>query len=283
MASPMKLSIITINYNNRDGLKKAIDSVLAQTWKDFEWIAIDGGSNDGSKELIKQYQEHFAYWCSEPDKGVYNAMNKGIDKAKGDYLFFLNSGDCIYNPEVLAKIWGEPHSADIVSGQVRQTNGKLLRTCDRSIAKQLILDTLNHQGTFIKRNLFQSYKYPEDYKIVSDWMGWVRWLLIENRSFEYVSTVIATQEEGGISSKENELEIERERALKEIFGFRMAEELPIVYGKLEKPIIKRILYLETHAKHLFRFLHYFTAILTKMHDFTCRKTSFLRNEESKKR
>ena len=80
----MKLSIITINYNNKAGLQKTIDSVICQTWKDYEWIIIDGGSTDGSKELIEQYQQYFAYWCSEPDKGVYNAMNKGITKAKGE-------------------------------------------------------------------------------------------------------------------------------------------------------------------------------------------------------
>ena len=93
----MKLSIITVNYNNKAGLQKTIDSVVCQTWRDFEWIVIDGGSTDGSKELIEQYQQHFAYWCSEPDKGVYNAMNKGISKAKGEYLNFMNSGDCFYN------------------------------------------------------------------------------------------------------------------------------------------------------------------------------------------
>ena len=89
----MKLSIITVNLNNRDGLKKTIDSVISQTFKDFEWIVIDGGSTDGSRELIEQYVNHFAYWVSEPDKGVYNAMNKGVKKAKGEYLQFLNSGD----------------------------------------------------------------------------------------------------------------------------------------------------------------------------------------------
>ena len=92
----MKLSIITINYNNCDGLQKTIDSVIAQTWRDFEWIVIDGGSTDGSKELLEQYKEHFSYWCSEPDKGIYNAMNKGIAKANGDYLNFMNSGDAFY-------------------------------------------------------------------------------------------------------------------------------------------------------------------------------------------
>lgn len=279
----MTLSIITINYNNRDGLQKTIDSVLAQTWTDFEWIVIDGGSTDGSRELIEQYQEHFAYWCSESDKGVYHAMNKGIAKAKGEYLLFLNSGDCLYNPAVLNRVWSKDHYADIISGQVIYPNGHLLRTCDYSIAKQLILDTLNHQGTFIKRDLFQSYKYSEDYKIVSDWMGWIKWLLIENRSFEYVSIVIAIQEVIGISGERSEVEKERERALKEFFGSRMAVELPVVYAQLEKPIIKRIFYLETHGRLLFQFLHYFTAILVKIHDFFFQKTSFLHYEESKKR
>ncbi|MBP5771647.1 MAG: glycosyltransferase [Bacteroidaceae bacterium] len=279
----MTLSIITINYNNCDWLQKTIDSVLAQTWKDYEWIVIDGGSTDGSRELIEQYQEHFAYWCSEPDKGVYNAMNKGIAKAKGEYLLFLNSGDRLYDPAVLSKVWSKEHYADIISGQVIYANGHLLRTCDHSIAKQLILDTLNHQGSFIKRELFQSYKYSEDYKIVSDWMAWIQWLLFENRSFEYVSTIIAIQEVVGISSERSEVERERERALKEFFGSRMAVELPVVYAKLEKPIIKRILYLETHGRLLFQFLHYFTAILVKIHDFFCHKTSFSRYEESKKR
>ena len=80
----MKLSIITVNYNNREGLQRTIDSVVSQTFRDFEWIVIDGGSTDGSKELIKQYADHFSYWVSEPDKGIYNAMNKGILKATGE-------------------------------------------------------------------------------------------------------------------------------------------------------------------------------------------------------
>ena len=100
----MKLSIITINYNNRDGLQKTIDSVVSQTYKNFEWIIIDGGSTDGSKELIEQYQDHCAYWCSEPDKGIYNAMNKGIEKAIGDYSLFLNSGDRLHDDTVIDKI-----------------------------------------------------------------------------------------------------------------------------------------------------------------------------------
>ena len=89
----MILSIITINYNNSDGLQRTIESVLSQTWTDFEWIVIDGGSTDGSLDIIKKHASHFSFWCSEPDTGIYNAMNKGITHAKGEYLNFMNSGD----------------------------------------------------------------------------------------------------------------------------------------------------------------------------------------------
>ena len=149
----MKLSIITVNYNNKAGLQKTIDSVVAQTWRDFEWIIIDGGSTDGSKELIEQYQQHFAFWCSEPDKGVYNAMNKGIDKAQGVYLLFLNSGDVLYDEHVLQNVDDLHLDSDIISGQVeRMDNHQLLRVYDNNILKQLFYSTLNHQGTLLRVN-----------------------------------------------------------------------------------------------------------------------------------
>lgn len=81
----MKLSIITINYNNLQGLRNTFQSVISQTWQEFEWIVIDGGSTDGGKELLEEHQEKFSYWVSEPDKGIYNAMNKGISHANGEY------------------------------------------------------------------------------------------------------------------------------------------------------------------------------------------------------
>lgn len=87
------LSIITINFNNKEGLIKTVESVVHQSYQDFEYIVIDGGSTDGSADYIKEQQTHFDYWVSEPDKGIYNAMNKGIEVAKGEYCLFLNSGD----------------------------------------------------------------------------------------------------------------------------------------------------------------------------------------------
>jgi len=115
----MKLSIITVNLNNKSGLQKTIDSVISQTYKDFEWIIIDGGSTDGSKELIEQYSQYITYWISEPDKGIYNAMNKGIVQAKGEYLQFLNSGDALYDKYVLDKILKATNiTSDIITGSI---------------------------------------------------------------------------------------------------------------------------------------------------------------------
>ena len=100
----MKLSIITINLNNKADLQKTIDSIFTQTCKEFEWVIIDGGSTDGSVELIKETLQYINYWVSEPDKGIYNAMNKGIKASHGEYLLFLNSGDYLYDSSVIHNV-----------------------------------------------------------------------------------------------------------------------------------------------------------------------------------
>lgn len=197
----MTLSIITINYNNRAGLQRTIDSVVCQTWKDYEWIVIDGGSTDGSKELIEQYQDHFAYWCSEPDNGIYNAMNKGIAKAQGEYLIFMNSGDAFYDQDVLKKVVDLHSEADIITGQVeRMDNHLLLQEYDVDLLMQLYKSTLNHQGTFIRRHLLEKYPYDEKLKVVSDWKFWLDAIYRENTKVEVVDLKIALQDMTGISS-----------------------------------------------------------------------------------
>lgn len=97
----MKYSIITVNLNNANGLKETIDSIVNQTCCDYEYLIIDGGSTDDSLSIIKQYKDQIDYWVSEPDKGIFNAMNKGINVSHGDYLIFMNSGDCFNNGKVL--------------------------------------------------------------------------------------------------------------------------------------------------------------------------------------
>jgi glycosyltransferase involved in cell wall biosynthesis len=113
------LSIITINYNNRPGLQKTFNSVLGQFYKDFEYIIIDGGSTDGSKELIEKNATAFSYWVSEKDQGIYNAMNKGIIKAKAKYLLFLNSGDFLVDEKSLESISLSSHDEDIICADIK--------------------------------------------------------------------------------------------------------------------------------------------------------------------
>ena len=110
----MKYSIITVNYNNKEGLRQTIESVIHQTFRDFEFIVIDGGSTDGSADVLKEYDAQITYWVSEKDNGIYNAMNKGIAKATGDYLNFMNSGDCFYTSDVLESVANYESDADFI-------------------------------------------------------------------------------------------------------------------------------------------------------------------------
>ena len=95
------ISIITVNLNNLEGLKRTMTSVFEQTWQEYEYIIIDGGSTDGSKEYIESFSDKISVWVSEPDAGIYNGMNKGIKVANGEYLLFLNSGDHLFDNRVL--------------------------------------------------------------------------------------------------------------------------------------------------------------------------------------
>ena len=111
----MKYSIITINFNNREGLERTIKSVITQTCQDFEYIIIDGGSTDGSIDIIKKYANKIHYWVSEPDNGIYHAMNKGVQFAHGEYLNFMNSGDFFIDIEVLSDLFPFLNN-DIITG-----------------------------------------------------------------------------------------------------------------------------------------------------------------------
>lgn len=198
----MKLSIITINYNNKKGLQRTINSILSQTYRDFEWIVIDGGSNDGSIDLIREYENHFSYWCSEPDKGVYNAQNKGIALAKGEYLNFMNSGDEFYEKETLEKVFRTNIDSDIIYGDwmhVFPNNKTLIQEAPKEMSLMYIFtDNICHQAMFIKSYILKEKGFDENLKIFSDWLRW-REVAIEKKTFTYVPYVICRYEAGGLS------------------------------------------------------------------------------------
>ena len=215
------ISIITINYNNAQGLKKTIDSVSSQSFQDFEFIVIDGNSTDNSVDYIKQ-NNRINYWVSETDNGIYDAHNKGINKATGDYLLFLNSGDILADNIVLQKVASHFFSKkSFYYGNLILEKNKVL---EKHIAPSsidldfMINSTLWHPCVFIKSELFKLYGlYNVDFKIAGDYEFFIRCLLKPNISTEYINEFIAIFDGNGISndSKNTELQVkERENAWK---------------------------------------------------------------------
>ena len=231
----MKLSIITINYNNLSGLRKTVESVFAQTCHDFEYIIIDGASTDGSKEYLDtiknnsvsdeantagklQITNYKLQIVSEPDTGIYNAMNKGIRASHGDYLLMLNSGDYLVDSRVVEHILPELDGTDIIQGNTICTkNGQTF--VNRGYGKSDInyIDVQKgyflHQASFCKRTLFEQYGYfDESYKIDGDTVFYIRCLGNGNATFRYVNQTIAYFEGGGMSDRQN-LQWQQQRAL----------------------------------------------------------------------
>jgi glycosyltransferase involved in cell wall biosynthesis len=202
------LSIITINLNNSDGLKRTIESVINQSFRGYEFLVVDGGSTDGSNEIISQYSDKISWSVSESDTGIYNAMNKGILRAKGEYCLFLNSGDWLADNEVLGRVFSEPQEADIIAGDVafydsaKQSIKWLIQSPEELTAKTLFNGTLPHQATFIKRELFDKYGlYNENLKIASDWLFFLETLLEHSITYKHYNGLVAYFNMDGISCR----------------------------------------------------------------------------------
>lgn len=200
-----KISIITINYNNREGLQKTIESVASQTNKTFEYIVVDGGSTDGSAEIIKDNCHFIDKWVSEPDKGIYNAMNKGVQMSSGEYCLFLNSGDLLHDNNVFERLTKHTFDKDIYFGEIVATNGgKAKKRGKYSLNEEITLLTIyegyfHHAGSFIKRDLMIKYPYREDLKICSDRQFFIQSIIIDNCSYGSIKTPICLFDMGGVS------------------------------------------------------------------------------------
>ena len=227
----MKLSVITINYNNLSGLRKTVDSVMSQTWRGFEWIIIDGGSTDGSKELIEQFHHYLSFWCSETDRGIFHAMNKGVGKAIGEYIIFMNSGDSFYDGNVLKKINSLHSDADIISGQaIRTDNNEMHFKYNENLFMQLYLLSISHQGAFIRRSLLIKYPYDETLKTASDWKFWIQTIIWGQVKVERTDIIVARYDMTGISSACNNedkdvVRKERNIVINEFFPELLRKEL----------------------------------------------------------
>lgn len=207
-----KLSIITINRNNAEGLRRTMESVCLQTCQDFEYIVIDGASSDESVDVIKEFeprlnqsQVNFA-WLSEPDTGIYNAMNKGIKMARGEYTLMLNSGDCLAENDVVARILPELHTYGVIQGGMYLYEKKpdsldygngLTEMSFYDVAEGDFL----HQADFIRKDVYEQYGYyDESYRIAGDTAFFLKVLGFQNVTFRCVKIPVAFFEGGGIGS-----------------------------------------------------------------------------------
>jgi glycosyltransferase involved in cell wall biosynthesis len=197
----IKISIITINRNNQSGLGATFKSVFGQTINNFEYIVIDGASTDGSAALIKEYEDRINYWVSEPDKGIYNAMNKGIRQAKGEYLLFLNSGDILYDPSILQGLSEAGFVEDIIFGDVIfEGETAPLIMPDKISLETFLGPSIGHNATFIKAGLFEKYGfYNEGNKIVSDLEFFLNAIVKHGSSYRHINRTFTVQQKGGIS------------------------------------------------------------------------------------
>ncbi len=191
-----KISVITVCYNAVDSIEETIKSVINQTYDNIEYIIIDGGSTDGTIDIIKRYSSHINYWISERDNGIYDAMNKGIAIASGSYMYFLNAGDTFYNEFVVDKLFKDKNSLCVVYGNVIRSNNRVIYGGKFSRFR-LSYENICHQSIFYPAKVLKNFQFDTTFKILSDWA--LNMKLWKKYTFHFIDTIIANYEGGGVS------------------------------------------------------------------------------------
>jgi glycosyltransferase involved in cell wall biosynthesis len=209
----MLLSVITINLNNLSGLKKTVASIMSQAYTDFEYIIIDGASTDGSAEYVKELKSDGKNLkiLSEPDRGIYHAMNKGLVLAKGEYVHFLNSGDYLVDNNVYGKVFRKSLSkADVIYGNRMDVYPDGQKVLNKGLQKSGLTfgdayrGCIPHSSTFTKRSLFEKFgKFNESYKIVSDTEFYLRTIGLGGCTSKYIDLTISCFDMSGISKNQD--------------------------------------------------------------------------------
>lgn len=233
-----KISIITVNYNDAEGLRKTLASVASQTYRDIEHIIIDGGSNDDSVSIIQSYEESInqlsnpfkIIWISKKDKGIYDAMNKGVSISSGEYLLFLNGGDVMASDAAIENVLPHLTEADFIIGRSHfSKDGKrcgkspLLSEIDMSMYN-MYLHGINHQSAFIRRSLLINTPYDTSVRISADWLFFVQTIVMRSATVKFVDLFFSDFDLTGVSSNNEAVLKEREEVLKKILPERIARD-----------------------------------------------------------
>jgi glycosyltransferase involved in cell wall biosynthesis len=226
-----KLSIITIVYNNVADIERTLQSVINQTYQNIEYIIIDGASTDGTLDVINNYRDSITKLVSEPDKGIYDAMNKGLLQATGDYVLFMNSGDEIYATNTVMQLFATEPDADIYYGETEMINaaGESLGRRRHQAPKQLKHNSfklgmsVSHQAIYIRRSLIQPYNLK--YQLSSD-IDWILKAVKRAKKIVNVNQYVAKYLVGGMSKKRHRQSLkERFAIMRQHYGL-----LPTVFN-----------------------------------------------------
>lgn len=273
----MKISIVTINFNNFEGLKRTLDSVAEQSYRDIEHIIIDGCSTDGSVYVIKEYEsanpnrdpffKHTINWVSEKDKGIYNAMNKGVRKATGAYVQILNSGDVFAAADVVERIIAEIEKAEypelLYGNMIKKdyATGKVVGKSKEieSSLRQYFVSTMNHDCCYIRRDVYEKYGlYDENLKIVSDWKWFLQAIGLGNVRPVYIDIDVTIFDCSGISETNLELRNkERRQVLEEVLP-------PAILADYDKYAFPMEQYNRLKKYHLWPIVYFMERVLFKL-------------------
>ena len=240
-----KVSIITVVYNGVAHLDETIKSVRNQTYENIEYIIIDGGSTDGTVELIQKYDEHITYWVSESDGGIYDAMNKGIAKATGEIVGLINADDW-YAKDAVAKVVDtfKSSNADAVHGAmeiVSEDGSSFVKDAEQDLARLSKGMLINHPTLFAKRELYQKYGgFDTSYQIVADWELMVRWWQ-EDTKFIAIDNCLAHFRMGGVSSEHLKRSFREKHRVRKSTGLYKKWDTYYLYDRLKSVLPARAL------------------------------------------
>lgn len=241
----MKVSVITINYNHSKQLEATIRSVVDNAKmlgnafeKEMEYIVIDGGSTDSSTRVIRRYTEYISYWVSETDSGIYNAMNKGISVARGEYCLFLNSGDTFYEEDTLKKVL-PCLDTDFVCGNavLKYAGGMAEWNAPQTVDALFFMHRFSvcHQSLFIRMSMLQLRPYNESFQIVADYEQMFYEIVVNHRTYKKIDLPVCYYGCDGISSNHEKADKEKRMVLNEFryLGYIEADELLDLVNRLK--------------------------------------------------
>jgi len=252
----IKLSIITICFNEKDRIEKTLLSVISQKFKNYEFIIIDGDSTDGTKDIIEKYKENITVFISEKDRGIYDAMNKGINNSNGEYLLFLNGGDYLYSNDTLQEVFEKYNpimiNYDIVYGNIIvMSNGSIFKGKKPFLSNSLFLfiGSFPHQAAFIKRELFiNDGLYDDNFRIVGDQEFFVREIIKNKKKIIHIPLIISFYDNQNYSISEDKNLSDKRNMEKMIILKKYFNKFELIFYPLLAKIAKLLLIIKDRLK-----------------------------------